>query len=480
MDHIDLARARHMLSRHFPRIPKDSMEEILEHGFLKGSGLVGRSMILDEKIKIELAVNAHIRHQFTNYDSLYSQMKADNATGDLKKTARASVYDQVKEIAQSWRELGVSNSIMSSDVSKETPGVLKGNTKGDDTPYGESDNQDQNLNSKLWPRCELPPQRQAAMVAKLVSFANRKQRKVIECPGHPETSDNDPIKPPEDYGHISLTHTLERALDHMNIDDETFGVENRADHKDTTTDPTIAASDTSLRCTYRHHLQGDRSDIPKGEGLARPVIAEVYEEQAKEDLEILKRDFSHKEHMTQRQIREVVRLHKKIFQENSQYAPVIEPRGPEYEVQRAARLAARRIDPRRSAKIALRKENRRKDAMEDLRRYKLGGAIDLPRKRRNRLRRLLKKEQAEGEYSSLGYRDTPEKRLRDLKATKSFTTASLTNSKEEIIMSPTQRQSDASFMRVVPSSNELDIGPNEKWAAESEEIDSELEWMDIS
>lgn len=474
-DHRDLARARHMLSRHFPRIPKDSAEEILEHGFLKGSGRVGRSMILDEEVKIELAVNAHIRHRFTNYDSLYSQIKADNATGDLKKTARTSVYDQVKKIAQSWREIGVPTSIMSSDVSKEMTGGLKGNKNGDDASHEQSDNQDQNLNSKLWPRYGLPPQRQAAMVAKLISFANCKQRKAIECPGHPAASDNDPIEPQREHGHVSPTHTLERALDHMNLDDETFGVKSRPDLKNTSIDPMIAATDT-FRHTYQHHLQDVPSARSKGEGPVRPIIAEVYEEQAKEDLEILKRDFSHREHMTQRQIQEVVRLHKKRFQEDSQYAPVIELRGPEDETQRAARLAARRTDPRRSAKIALRKENRRKDTMEDLRRYKVGEELNLPKKRMNRLRRLLKNEHAEGEYASLGYRDPPEKHLRAFNAAENFATVPLTNSKEETIMLPTQSRSDASSMLVVPSSTT----PNEEDIAECEGSDSELEWMDIS
>lgn len=417
-------------------------------------------MTLDEEVKIELAVNAHIRHRFTNYDSLYSQMKADNATGDLKKMARTSVYDQVKEIAQSWRESGVPTSIMSSDVFKEMIGGLNGHKSEDDAFHEQSDNQDQYPNSKLWPKHEPPPQRQAAMVAKLISFANRREREVIECPGHPAALDHDPIEPQREHGLASLTHTLERALDHMNLGDDAFGVQSRPDLKNTSIDPLITGTDT-FRHAYQHHLQDVPSAKSKSEGPVRPIIADIYEGQAKEDLEILKRDFSHREHMTQRQIQEVVRLYKKLHQKDSQYAPDIELRRPEDETRRAARLAARRTDPRRSAKIALRKENRRKDTMEDLRRHKLGEELNLPKKRMNRLRRLLKNEHAQEEY------------LRGLNAAEIFATAPLTNSKEETFMLPTQFRSDASSMLVVPSANE-------KGRAEYEGSDSELEWMDIS
>ena len=49
-------------------MPTKTSEEILAHGFLKGSCRVGRATRLDEKKRIELAVNAHIRHRYTDYD----------------------------------------------------------------------------------------------------------------------------------------------------------------------------------------------------------------------------------------------------------------------------------------------------------------------------------------------------------------------------------------------------------------------------
>ena len=84
-------------------MPTTSLDAILDHGFEKGSKRVGRTQTLDEAIKAELVVNAHIRHNFTAYDSLYATMKTTDNAQNVKARARIAVYDQVKRIAQSWR-----------------------------------------------------------------------------------------------------------------------------------------------------------------------------------------------------------------------------------------------------------------------------------------------------------------------------------------------------------------------------------------
>jgi len=68
-DGRDLKRDRQLLLERFPQIPSTVADQILEHGFLKGSGRVGRSAKLDADLKFEIAVTAHIRHNFTNYDA---------------------------------------------------------------------------------------------------------------------------------------------------------------------------------------------------------------------------------------------------------------------------------------------------------------------------------------------------------------------------------------------------------------------------
>lgn len=89
-----------MLLKYFPKIPEDACSEILEHGFQKGSGRVGRSRTLEDKLKVQLAVNAHIRHRLTQYDSIL----AANKEPDAKLTAREMVYGQVQAIADTWRD----------------------------------------------------------------------------------------------------------------------------------------------------------------------------------------------------------------------------------------------------------------------------------------------------------------------------------------------------------------------------------------
>ena len=64
------SEAREMMFKMFPRIPDKEAEVILNHGFEKRSGRVGRTSKLEDDEKIELAVRAHIRHRFTKYESL--------------------------------------------------------------------------------------------------------------------------------------------------------------------------------------------------------------------------------------------------------------------------------------------------------------------------------------------------------------------------------------------------------------------------
>ena len=60
---------------------------------------MGRSRKLEDRLKVQLAVNAHIRHRLTQYDSILASDKGH----DAKLTAREIVYDQVQAIAESWR-----------------------------------------------------------------------------------------------------------------------------------------------------------------------------------------------------------------------------------------------------------------------------------------------------------------------------------------------------------------------------------------
>lgn len=98
-DSRDHEQAHKLLLGFFPNIPEGACKEILEHGFQKGSGRVGRSQTLEAKLKVQLAVNAHIRHCLTQYDSILAASKGQ----DAKLAAREIVHGQVQAIADSWR-----------------------------------------------------------------------------------------------------------------------------------------------------------------------------------------------------------------------------------------------------------------------------------------------------------------------------------------------------------------------------------------
>ncbi|KAJ5819051.1 hypothetical protein N7474_004642 [Penicillium riverlandense] len=98
-DAKDLSRARELLQSHFPLMPAPSLETILEHAFLKGSGRVGRTSTTTEERKALLAVEAHIRHTQTPYEKLLE-------AGMERHDARKAVWETVKSIKTAWAGAG--------------------------------------------------------------------------------------------------------------------------------------------------------------------------------------------------------------------------------------------------------------------------------------------------------------------------------------------------------------------------------------
>lgn len=113
-DTRDLERDRRLLLESFPGVPSIDADQIMKHGFEKGSGRVGRTTIIDEDTKFELAVTAHIRHKFTDYDSYWKQMKAGTQPILSKERARSRVHYQVQSIAASWSLEDIADSVQTS------------------------------------------------------------------------------------------------------------------------------------------------------------------------------------------------------------------------------------------------------------------------------------------------------------------------------------------------------------------------------
>ncbi|KAL4766467.1 DUF2293 domain-containing protein [Aspergillus foveolatus] len=94
-DERDLAHNRELLRKQFPLMPAQSLNTILQHAFLKGSGRVGRTTTTPEKEKVILAVEAHIRHVHTPYEALLR-------SGMPRLEARNKVREQVQTILAAW------------------------------------------------------------------------------------------------------------------------------------------------------------------------------------------------------------------------------------------------------------------------------------------------------------------------------------------------------------------------------------------
>ncbi|KAF7586450.1 hypothetical protein BBP40_008898 [Aspergillus hancockii] len=91
----DLAHSRNILRTQFPLMPAESLETILHHAFLKGSGRVGRTATKTDERKAELAVEAHIRHTHTPYEAMLS-------AGKGREEARNAVWGLVQTIKSAW------------------------------------------------------------------------------------------------------------------------------------------------------------------------------------------------------------------------------------------------------------------------------------------------------------------------------------------------------------------------------------------
>lgn len=93
-DEKDIAHSRQLLRKRFPLMPAGTLDIILDHAFLKGSGRVGRTSTTSDEHKAVLAVEAHIRHMHTPYESLLregkSRLEARNAVWETVRTLRAA------------------------------------------------------------------------------------------------------------------------------------------------------------------------------------------------------------------------------------------------------------------------------------------------------------------------------------------------------------------------------------------------------
>lgn len=94
-----LDQGRELLRDQFPLMPEDTLDVILEHAFEKGSGRVGRTGTLTDSHKAQLAVEAHVRHKYTPYETMLEN-------GMDRFLAREKVWNTVQTIRKAWEGTG--------------------------------------------------------------------------------------------------------------------------------------------------------------------------------------------------------------------------------------------------------------------------------------------------------------------------------------------------------------------------------------
>lgn len=87
---------RAAMFQEFPGMPRADVERVLRRALAKRSGRVGRTATLRIEDKVRLAVAAHVRHVYTDYDVLVRGERT-------KEEARKMVFARVGEVLEKWR-----------------------------------------------------------------------------------------------------------------------------------------------------------------------------------------------------------------------------------------------------------------------------------------------------------------------------------------------------------------------------------------
>ncbi|MEK6286844.1 MAG: DUF2293 domain-containing protein [Acidobacteriota bacterium] len=98
LDRKYVAEFAQAIREQFPSIPSGADIKIAEHACLKHSGRVGRSAAAKsfEPDAVFLAVRAHVRHAYTDYDELLFKH-------DDRQLARDRVRDKIETVLDEWR-----------------------------------------------------------------------------------------------------------------------------------------------------------------------------------------------------------------------------------------------------------------------------------------------------------------------------------------------------------------------------------------
>lgn len=81
----------------FPKVPEADLNAIVDHAFEEGTNRVGNAKELTLARRVQLAVGAYIRHQYTDYDKI---LKTGGSWSDARSRAQPLSYAKLRE----WRD----------------------------------------------------------------------------------------------------------------------------------------------------------------------------------------------------------------------------------------------------------------------------------------------------------------------------------------------------------------------------------------
>lgn len=111
----------------FPKIPDDDLQAIVTHAFEEGTNRVGNAKELSLARRVQLAVVAHIRHTYTDYDKLLksggwmeARSKVESVSLAKLKEWRDEADEQSNELEETFREVIVLDDDDDDEASSES------------------------------------------------------------------------------------------------------------------------------------------------------------------------------------------------------------------------------------------------------------------------------------------------------------------------------------------------------------------------
>lgn len=110
----------------FPSMPESEAKSVAHRACQVGSGRVGRTRTIPTEVAVELAVRAHVRHMYTDYDDYLNEKMLHafdrEERDDIRAEARDFVRSEIDRILVEWRISPPAMPCEDGDADRPVPG----------------------------------------------------------------------------------------------------------------------------------------------------------------------------------------------------------------------------------------------------------------------------------------------------------------------------------------------------------------------